>query len=271
MAGFLYYIPDVDPSQVSPSLLKGRGVTLSLRDLFGRWQPPHNVTVAPIVHGPDGKCGCYVYPIPETGNLPRTHGYDSETQEWENCGGYWLGIDTENRPTPPELIRPTIVSGYPYRLGDDWEWECPVLRRPTGTVSIGIPNVPQSWGYDSSGTFEEKVLPQWEWAWKLSERIWNVFGGVEDIDKPEACDICCQLLSINYRVGKHEITKLGLITSDNYGKIFKAAIEGELIDEATENELEQKKSEFSEPATANTSNGGETPDADTGPAEPQST
>jgi len=264
MAGFLYYIPEVDPSQVSPSLLEGRGVTLSLRDLFSNWQPSHNVTVAPIVHGPDGKSGCYVYPIPQTGNLPRTHGYDPETQEWEDCDGYWLGIDTENRPTPPELIRPTVVSGYEYRLVDDWEWICPVLRRPNGT-----PNIPQSWG-ENGQEFVEKVLIQWEWAWKLSEKIWNVFIGEEDIERPEAWDICCQLLSINYRIGKHEITKLGLVTSNNYVQIFQAAVEGELWSHALEEASDEKKSDDSEPIIVNSSNGIETPRAGIDPAELQS-
>ncbi len=264
MAGFLYYFPDVDPSQVSPSFLRGRGVILSLRDLYSNWQPPHNATVAPIVHGPDGKCGCYVYPIPETGNLPRTHGYDPQTQEWEDHGGYWLGIDKENRPTPPDLIRPTIVSGYEYRLGDDWDWECPVLRRTDGT-----PNVPQSWGFDNNG-FVENVLPQWEWAWKLSEKIWNVFIGDEDMSKSEGCDVCCQLLSINYRVGKYEVTKLNLMDSNNYRLIFKAAVDGELWATALETDSEQKKSESSEPITASSSNGIEATTVDTGPAGLQS-
>ena len=266
MAGFLYYFPDVDPSQVSPSFLEGRGLSLAFRDLLqpGNWQPSHNVTIAPIVHGPDGKGGCYVYPIPETGNLPRTHGYDKETQEWWDCGEYWLGIDTENRPTPPELVRPTVVTGYDYRLGDDWDWMCPVIRRPDGT-----PNIPQSWGENGSG-FVEKVLMQWEWAWTLCEKIWNVFIGAENIERSEAWDICCQLLSINYRIGKHEITKLGLVTSDNYVQIFQAAVEGELWDQALEADSEQKKSEDSEQTTVITLNGAETPDVDTNQAEPQS-
>ena len=265
MAGFLYYFPDVDPFQVSPSLLRGRGVILSLRDLFVNWQPSHNVTVASVIHGPDGKCGCYVYPIPETGNLPRTHGYDPQTQEWEDHGGYWLGIDTENKPTPPDLIRPTIVSGYEYRLGDDWDWICPVLREPNGS-----PNVPQSWGENGDG-FTEKILPQWEWAWKLSEKIWNVFIGDEDIERAEAWDICCQLLSINYRLGKHEVTKLGLVTSDNYVTIFQAAVNGELWKQALESKSDdEKKSEDSTPVTVNSSDGIETQTADTGQAGLQS-
>lgn len=264
MAGFLYYIPDVDSSQVSPPFLESRGMLLPFRDLFRKWQPPHNVTVAPVVHGPDGKCGCYLYPIPETGNLPRTHGYDPETQEWEDHDGYWLGTDTENRPTPPELVRPTVVSGYEYQLGDDWDWICPVIRRPDGT-----PNIPQAWGENGSG-FVETVLTQWDWAWKLSERIWNVFVGDEDAERAEAWDICCQLLSINYRVGKHEITKLGLITSDNYVQIFQAAVQGELWTQALAAEDDEKKSNDSTPNIVNTSNGTETQDADISQAEPQS-
>ena len=264
MAGFLYYFPDVDPSQISPPFLKGRGVTLSLRDLFRNWQPSHNVIVTSIVHGPDGKCGCYVYPIPETGNLPRVNGYDSETQEWENHDGYWLGIDTENRPTPPELIRPTIVSGYEYRLGDDWDWICPIIREPNGT-----PNIPQSWGENGDG-FAEKILPQWEWAWKLSEKIWNVFLGDEDMERAEAWDVCCQLLSINYRLGKHEITKLGLVTSENYVSIFQAAVDGALWKQYVEAESDEKKSGDSTPAIANSSDGTETQTVDTGQAGLQS-
>ena len=245
-------------------MLERRGIILSFRDLFSNWQLSHNVTVSQIIHGPDGKGGCYVYPIPETGNLPRTHGYDPQTQEWDDHGGFWLGIDTENRPTPPELIRPTVVSGYEYRLGDDWDWICPVIRRPNGS-----PNIPQSWGENGSG-FVEKVLTQWVWAWKLSEKIWNVSWGEEDIETAEAWGICCQLLSINYRVGKYEITKLQLITSNNYIQIFEAAVEGELWRQALKEQSEEKKSELSEPTTVNSLNGIETPRVDIDQAEPQS-
>jgi len=264
VAGFMYYLPGVEPQSVTPELLKKLGLEDAFRDLFGKWQPPHNVTVAPIIHGPDGKSGCYLYPIPVTGNLPRTHGYNPDTQEWEDHDGYWLGIDTENRPTPPELVRPTVVSGYEYRLGDDCDWICPVLRRPDGT-----PNVPQSWGRNSEG-FVEKVLPQWEWAWKLSEKIWNVFIGVEEIETPECWEISSKLLSINYRLGEYEVTRLGLVTSENYDQIFKAAVEGDLWNEALAVSSEEKKSELSELTTVNSSNGSETQIADTNQAGPQS-
>lgn len=245
MAGFLYYVPGCEPSHISRTLLEGRGIDNAFRDIFGRWQPPHNITLAPINRGPDGKHGCYIYPIPETGNLPRTHGYDSSTQEWEDQGDYWLGTDTEQMPNPAELVRPVVVSGYEYRLGDDCEWICPVIRRPDCS-----PNVPQSWSENGNG-FTEKILTEWEWAWNLSKQIWNVFLGTEDCEKKTAWNICCQLLSINYRLGKCEISKLQLVNSENYVKIFQAAIDGEMWIHALEMESDEKKSGESVRITVN--------------------
>ncbi|MCH7685336.1 MAG: hypothetical protein IH899_01410 [Planctomycetes bacterium] len=63
------------------------------------------------------------------------------------------------------------------------------------------------------------------------------------------------MLSINYRVGKHEVSRLGLVTSDNYVRIFKAAVDGELIEEAMQNIFEEKKSNLIEPVISNSSNG----------------
>lgn len=261
MAGFLYYFPDVDPSQVSPSLLESRGLELPFRDLFIKWQPSHNVTIAPIHHGPDGKDGCYIYPIPETGNLPRTHGFNPSEQEWEDHERYWLGIDTENRPTPPELVRPTVVEGHLRQLGDGCEWECPVLR------SGDEPRVPQSWGKNGDGFFQ-KILPQWEWAWDLSGVVWDYFTVGKSVTLQEAFEIACKLLSVNYRLGEFEITKLGLLTSDNYVQVFKDAAEIDLWMMAMADIDDQKKSEDSHPSIVNSSSGiEENPSADTDPAE----
>jgi hypothetical protein len=253
MAGFLYFFPGVDACHVTPELIRGRGLAPSFRDLISRWQPGHNVIVAPISRGPSGTGGVYVYQVPINGNSPRTNGYKPEEQDWEEHDGYWLGVDTELMPTPADLIRPTIVSGYDYELGDGQEWTCPVIREPNGTES-GRCNLPQSWGENGQGFFE-KVLHQWDWAWELCAKVWDVFVGVIDMETPEAWDVCCQLLSMNYRIGKHEITKLGLVTSGNYDTIFKAAVDGDVILSLLNDQTEQKKSEQSEPISANSSDG----------------
>jgi len=264
MAGFLYYIGGLDPIHVSPESLESRGLELPFRDLFRRWQPTHNVTIAPIHHGPDGKDGCYIYPIPETGNLPRTNGYNPGEQEWEEHDGFWLGIDTENRPTPPELVRPTIVEGHLRQLGDNWEWECPVLRNGYEVL------VPQSMGKNGEGFFQ-KILPQWEWAWDLSVIVWDYFTIGNSVTLQEAFEISCKLLSVNYRLGEYEITKLGLLTTENYVQVFKDAAEIDLWMLAMEVQSEEKKSEHSQPSIANSSSGiEENLTADTGQAVLQS-
>ena len=181
----------------------------------------HNVSI-----GPSGSSGVLI--VAKHPAWPDSHriGFYPEEQTWRDCGDYWLGYVTDCKPGPDSLQREALVSGYDYELGDELIWDAPMIRYPAGSA-----NLPQTMGVDASGKYVESVVPSMTWAWELSCKIWDDYFLGSGINRAEVFDYAVKCLSVNYRVGPHEATALGLLNTDTAALVLKAAIAEPLIRE----------------------------------------
>lgn len=241
MGVFLYYLPGLSKPQICAETLRLRpSLALPLRDEL---REPALVERGLIVHavhagGPDGSSGTILAPRPPGGReLKQPVGYYPARQTWEplDDGAVWLGRDREQPPGPDDVAREIQITGYAHELADGRVWNCPTVRHPGASV-----NLPQSWGVDDDGRFTERILPPYQWAWDATAWAWDVFAGNRDCSTAEAWDFCVRMLGLNYRLGAAEVSRLGLLTSENFKRVFHAAIDGELVQQALDDELKKK-------------------------------
>lgn len=215
------------------SVLRDR---MTVQDLTGTGR----LAVRDIVVGPGGLEGSILCPL-TTDVRDGEHegiGYYPQNQEWLQVPvpgdtGYWLGWNPASLPTPDDLQRDTIVSGYWQALGDGQQWACPVIRQKHGAS-----NLPDVWRL-KDGKVVSTVKPDWQWAWDLSGEVWDAMVAEGEIDQSLAFVWCAKLLSINYRIGPEECSVLGLFGRDEYRDVLQAAVNGPLIELLME---QQKKS-----------------------------
>jgi len=232
MGVFLYYLPDVTRETLTREQLKELPCARALADCLRTQADFQNRLAFRDVHanGPDGGNGLIVVPLPINGEEPRI-GMFPAWQTWKQCGPIWLGTDNDFPPTPEDLVRPHLVEGHAYQLGDDQTWECPVVRRPNGLYAPGLP---QTWGVNAEGKFVSDLVADYRWIWSLAGRAWDAIASRIELETPEIFSICVDFLSINYRIGPHEATRLCLINNENYVQVFQAAVDGPLIKELME-------------------------------------
>lgn len=228
---FLYYLPRKDRSRLTPGDVESLGLGEIAGDCLSARHWEHrtarmNVNAA----GPDGSSGCILALLPMNGQTPEI-GHYPDRQTWRPIGPpdqprYWLGWSTADPPRPETLRRSRLVPGVELELGDGQLWTAPTIRRWNGDS-----NLPQIWGVDPCGRFQEAIDEAYADWWRLSGEMWDVCFGRQDWSSAQTFAAAVRCLSLNYRVGPHETTALGLLTSDTYPRVFKAAVDGEALDE----------------------------------------
>ena len=257
MGVFLYYLPNKVPASLTRDDVHRAGLGDSLRDCLESQIAFRERLIVHHLHagGPDGSSGVLLCAPPANGlELQQSVGYYPARQAWRQCGDFWLGHDTSDPPAPEMLARPERVSGYETLLGDGQIWNCPTIRRGGAFV-----NLPRAMGVDGSGQFTMRVLPAYDWAWELSGEIWDKLIAVKTFPFPEAFRLAVAAIGLNYRVGSHEATELGLITTENYESVFEAVIDGpkikELLGEPDQDVKKNETEACSLPGPANSSPG----------------
>lgn len=224
---FLYWLPGWEKEKATRGELLATPLASALRDALRSERTFQTlVSVHSVAKGPSGSSGslvvCHHPAWPDAHRL----GYYPEEQTWRDCGGFWLGYATDCKPGPDSLQRSDLVSGYDYELGDEQIWHAPIIRYPAGN-----PNLPQTMAVDSSGQFVESVTDSMAWAWSLACDIWDRYMMGDGLQRPEMFSIAVNCLSLNYRLGVHECSVLGLIDGPKAQQILKAAIAGPMIEE----------------------------------------
>lgn len=186
-----------------------------------------------VQRGPNGSNGCILALVPMSGECGEV-GYYPDRQTWIPVGPtdapkYWLGWNTQKPPTPDTLRRDRIVSGYEYTLGDGHDWTAPTIRRPNGKT-----NLPEVWGVDPAGAFAARLHPDYDRFWQLAGEMFKVALEQIDWEQPQTFAAAVECLGLNYRVGPHEVSALGLLTSETYPLVFGAAIDAELMKQLIE-------------------------------------
>lgn len=268
MGVFFYYLPGQQVGQLTREAVIQAGLEMPLRDgletqLAFQERLIQNQVLS---RGPDGMSGVLLFAQPRD-LLPVNQrvGYFPAEQEWRDYGGHWLGWDKRHLPSPEYLARPTGVKGYEHVLGDERAWECPTIRR-LGRYA----NLPRTMGWGAAGEFEMRILPAYDWAWELAGEIVDRVFGPQRYLFTDVFRLAVAALSINYRIGPREASVLGLITTENFERIFEAAIDWPLLQEfqapAGDGDLVKKKETDTAAAPVSSSPGPEENSPTTPPA-----
>lgn len=208
--------------------------------------------------GPGGQPGVvFAQKLPDKTDGPPPL-YDPKLQTWRKhpSGKFWVGFITDDRPTPETLRRSTPLLGQtPVKLLDGEEWIVPVCT-PTEYSVIGS-SLPQAFDFDdTSGEMIAKHHPRYE---SVARRVYDVFAVYIGMTphplqvakaqkrKPTAAEnaqaeaitksnikLAVEVLALNYRLGEFEaIGLLGLLGTDEYFDVLRAAFEADAIDAAS--------------------------------------
>src|SRR5579872_1050971 len=256
---FLYFIPDLVYSQLSPQTIRAAGLDEIFADLIASPALCQSSLQFRQVHsdrGPGGKSGVLLAPAPRADDESAI-GFFPDRQAWIPNGKHWLGYATDAElPGPETLRRRDATPGYDTELGDGRIWDLPVIRR------LGrFPALPQSMALDQFGEFAMCVLPEYDPFWAASETMFQFLFKAMTLPWKEAFELAVKSVSLNYRVGLAEASVLRLITTQNYQSIYAAACDwtkveallGEPDGAPGNTPADQKKSDSpSKPASTNT-------------------
>lgn len=224
---FLYYFPATDRAAITPAFVRAAGLGDVGRDCLAPrvWD---DRTARANVHqrGPDGSSGAILAFLPVDDLTPDV-GHFPDRQVWRPVGDpikYWIGHTPSDPPRPETLRRAHVVPGYDVELPDGHVWTCPTIRRYGRQFGV-----PTQWGVDACGQFTESVLPDYAAFWELSGEMLDAALGGRDWNTAQYFDAAARCLGLNYRLGPHEITALGLLTSDTFARVFKAAVDGDAL------------------------------------------
>lgn len=203
--------------------------------------------------GPEGLCGVVgSMCLPDNSDGPPAV-YDPAKQVWRKNAkkGYWVGFWKDDLPTPESLARPDAkrLDGNRTKLLDGNYWVIPVCV-PAIIRGMGGSTLPRQYDLDDEGNLTGKTRKEYA---SLADRCYKYFqlwSGMEEYPAegtPEATelfrsnvDLAAELIGINYRVDRFEaIAVLGLLGSDEYHRVLRAAIDAEGVEAAIEEEAKK--------------------------------
>lgn len=235
MSGFLYYIPGYERPTISFKEIE----TFGLGYAFPKAGLEVNNPV--LRDGPDGGAGMIV------ADRTRVHfgraKMDRSQQEWlrSEYGRFWVGVWSDERPGPEDLLRLNALDGQRIELLDGNEWIAPFARRwSANDDSIEWTCVLEK-PIKSNGRLGD-VIPRYASLWSLAELAMRhsegglsseenlEFMGAKFVAKAQQC------LQANYLLGPTECDLLGILSSKNANAILDA-----LNDVDTFVSMQQKK------------------------------
>lgn len=248
----LYFLPGLTEAALFPkgevcrSLFAARGLEAVGWDVRRK----REFTRCQVQAGPEGHSGLLL----AFGDYGQNHefGYHAARQRWEQVSDdLWLGIDTEQPPTPEDLQRDNLLPGHEVVLGGQ-AWIVPVIRGPN--CSTKLPRV-MKW---KGGEFRLEVRAEWAKLWEQSARMWDLLvdGGTLE----EAASLCIAALSANYRLDAALQSALELIDTSNWSTVLNAAVDWPAVEAFLQ--AQEKKSAPSQAGMASTTPG----DTDAAPA-----
>jgi hypothetical protein len=249
MAGFLYFFPVAKDVLLDGDQLKHDALPVAVRGSFSDVKDyPQDFTVCEIRggKGPGGLSGTVVAITSQTGtpNVAAT-----STHEWQECGGFFIGVIAGQVPTPQDLERKRITAGHPVVDQYNQAWKCPIARSPWGEFGT----LPQVYKFDAAGNPVNRIADTHRWLWDLAGEVFDKYQ--DDIDMPWLVKTAAVILGVNYRVGPVELTALdnfgcGVLTQDFIHGVCQSLVHFQIVKEAEE--AVEKKTES---GVADTTNG----------------
>lgn len=258
---FMYFVerPDEANKQQTKTQVM---MHLSLHGFGHVFEEGDMVTHADMLKGPSGKPGTMVcaWPFYMKAIDVKPLTFNMQQQEWLDVGeGIWLGWERSKMPTPSELQRKKTVPGHMVKMNDGQEWLVPCARTVQGTT-----NLPQVMKLDDEGNVDYTVKKQYKQLFSDAQQIWD--GMIEPwkelptvldaevsisvtLSDPVLYRIGLASLSVNYRVGLHEVNALELFdTEGSLLSLAKALVDWPTVVEWAAKELQKKKGNNEVPA-----------------------
>jgi hypothetical protein len=161
-------------------------------------------------------------------------GYSAETQAWQKIPGIelWCGAIVGKLPDPGRLQRSQTLSGHDVKLGDGNLWTVPAARRLDATFGL-VSAVPTKYSLgDDGGWVAASVVEQYRRLYDIGTEFYELITakeideeGGKRVTVEDSLDWCCEILAANYRLGKAEVSLLGLLTTATMGEILNACID----------------------------------------------
>jgi hypothetical protein len=216
MSAFLYYIPGGASKADLPAL--------GLDHLVGA-----SLNLNPLSGGPDGRSGMLMSIGPGK--------YHADSQTWAQHGKFWLGFETDSKPTSLELARPEQIQGHTVALEDGFDVITPLVRRiPYGTA------LPESLVLGVDGALISEPLPRYTALSIGVEKIFETLVmGEGAMGFQEIWIIVVDALAVNYRISAVELSALKIITTTNIVKIAEALVDMPTIAAAVAADKQKKK------------------------------
>jgi len=213
VSGFLYYLPEKLPTDAFTERRSG---------VFG---PSASLKRRSVDGGPDKETGAVVTLDRPGIKAPRC-GYFPETQAWHKApdAEWWLGVETDARPTPADLIRPEPLSSHAVLLEDAATWQIPIALYMNGEIAL-----PRALGVGDDGKFSMRPLVRYSYLSEQATKFWQVWTQPEAdqvaINFEEVWPVAAEALRCNYFLGPEEVSLLGLVTTQNIWNILRALID----------------------------------------------
>lgn len=174
---------------------------------------------------PENGSGMLLIPLVPGKPPPVRLGMYRDHQQWLQVADdppLWIGTDVEYPPTPDDLARPRQVEGHWVALDDGNDWMVPIIRSINPEA---VTNLPRRIGYDRTGELVARVKPEHEELWARAEQVWDWVYAGGSYSVGEIMPHCLAFLGVNYRIGKWEVERLGLLDTANYPEILRAAVD----------------------------------------------
>ena len=230
MATFLWAVESPQPP--TPESLAALGFPFP--DLVGL---PGGVATAPW-----GRC--HIIGLSDGVVSGKSPTLDMSRLTWKRAGGYRIGWETDSPPTPAELQRKQIVSGYWVPMRDGNQWIVPAARRPDGT-----PGLPTTFGLDDDGKPARNLASEFDELWEIAKRIWDTLyvdtdaeadpNAPEPLTDDECLSAVAKALGVNYVISEPEIRALELCANAELITSVRAICDASVFDSVA-NELAKK-------------------------------
>lgn len=247
MAQFLYYLPSTRAADVAqggvllPAALERFGLRETLGDVVRAERDASLFELAG--RGPDGAGGLILVPRATSGDLPRRLGFYPAEQRWERWepqrpdqSPVWVGVEHGPPPGPADLQRTETIAGHEVLLADGQRWTVPIYRRPYQGAEFG--ELPRAVRWSPDQRLQVVTKPEYQRLWDRGGQIWDVCLS-NQVGDDQIAEWSLEALAVNYRLGRPEISILGLLDSTNWRQVLEATVDVPLIRQVWEEQ--QKK------------------------------
>lgn len=212
-----------------------------LHEVGAGWALDPSVTAMflDVENGPDGGMGKLVYFDSKRRMLPyQVTRVDRSCQQWEPAapvdgmapGRYWIGLPND-RPTPDDLQRETVIDGLPVMLCDKQSWVVPIADYVPQRLTVNrVTGQQESRPFATHMPFIDRTNAIFRLL--IGDEFQNTVREQLKVIIPDGLSYAALALQQNYRVNLDLIDMLGVVGEFEAVKIAAVATGLELLEVA---------------------------------------